>query len=318
MTDRPGGGTLASDLATSMQGSGFSFDRVLNPQQRPNDQTAQPRPGDRPVQPGAQGGVLELTYGEPQFDQKLAAGNYHTLRLKGLPQGVAISSWVDNNGFYMWFKNGHDNRQPHYLPPGLKTIEVGGYTQNVDEMRIQASLSAMQEADRARQGFTAVNERTNPLEFAKRMGGLGWEHLHMQENALRQAAQGSPNNPYFSLYLSDILVAQAFKPIMDQLNQGASRIDLNTPWTQQKLAEAAQEAVKAEQIARQYGGVRHPNMEIMPGLHPFGLNRYSYNPDMYWSGALYQGFRRETQIKLLQQYIARFSSVELPPILPPR
>jgi hypothetical protein len=314
MPDKPGGGNLAQQLGNNVDFHWGSFDKIGTQQARPTDTT---RPGDRPVQPGS--GTIELSYNDPQFDQKLWNGNYSTLRIKDYPQnGVAISSWVDNNGFYMWYKGGADNRKPHYLPPGLKTIEVNNYTQNVDEMRIQASLSSIQEADRAKQGFTAVNERTNPLDFAKRMGGLGAEQLAMQEKVLRQAADASPNNPYFRLYLSDVLLAQAFKPIMDQVANGSSRVDLNTPYTQQKLTEAAQEAVKGERIAQQYGGVRYPNMTAMPGMFPFYLNQHSYNPDLYWSGALYQGYRREAQIKLLQGYIQQFSSVELPPIVPGR
>lgn len=314
MADRPIGGTTPS-LGADFQ-NWQSFEQIMRQPGQPAGARDNTRVTDKAAQPG--NGTIELSYTDPQFDKKLWSGNYNTLRIKDLPAGVQVSSWVDNNGFFMWFKGGNDNKAHHYLPPGLKTIEVGNYTQNVDEMRIQASLSSIQEADRAKQGFTAVNERTNPLDFAKRMGGLGAEHLAMQEKALRQAADASPNNPYFRIYLSDILVAQAFKPIMDQVAGGATRVDLNTPYTQQKLKEAAQEAVKAEQVARQYGGARYPNVEMMPGLFPFNLNRYSYNPDLYWSGALYQGYRREVQIKLLQTYIQQFSSVELPPALPGR
>lgn len=274
--------------------------------------------GDRPITPGTPG-VLELSYTDPNFDRKLAAGNYQTLKIKDFPQtGVSVSSWVDNNGYFMWFKGGADNRAPHYLPPGLKTIEVNGYTQNVDEMRIQASLSAIKEQDKTGQGFSAVNGRTSPLEFAQRMGNLGAEHLLLQEKTLRQAADASPTNPYFRLYLSDVLLAEAFKPIMDQLKSGQDRIDLNTPYTQQKMNEAIVEARKAQVIAQQQGGVRYPNTTSMPGLFPFGLNPYQRNPDMYWGGALYQGYQREAGLRLLQAYVQRFSSVELPPALPPK
>lgn len=286
-------------------------------QQRPGQPIDTTRVGDRPVTP-ATPGTLELSYKDPNFDQKLAQANPATLRINDFPQGVSISSWVDNNGFYFWYRGGTDNRKPHYVPPGLKTIEVNGFAQNVDEMRIQASMAHLQEQDRSRIGFSAVNGRTNPLEFAQRMGAIGAQELVNQEKWLRQAADASPNNPYFRIYLSDVLLAQAFKPIVDQLAGGGDRIELNTPVTQQKLNEAFVEADKAAKIAQQYGGVRNPNVDMMPGLFPFSLNPYNRNPDMYWGGALYQAYQRQVHVRALQQYVQRFSSVELPPILPPR
>lgn len=309
MGDKPG-----SFLDSVSKGPDFrswqSFDSLTRQQPQSSDRQ---QPGaDRTTRPG----TVELSYGDFNFDQKLAQSGATALQIRDFPQGVAISSWVDNNGFFMWFKGGNDNRKPHYLPSGLKTIEVNGVVQNVDEMKIQASLAAAQEADRSRTGFTSFNERTDPLTFAKRMGGLGWDNLQMQEKALTQAAKDSPNNPYFRLYLADILVAEAFKPIIDQVAGGGSRIQLDTPFTRQKLEEARLQALQGERIAQQVGGARYPNTTTMPGMNPFMLNPYSYNPDLYWAGALYQGYRREAQIRMLQTYIQQFSNVELPPILP--
>jgi hypothetical protein len=120
------------------------------------------------------------------------------------------------------------------------------------------------------------------------------------------------------VYLSDIYLAQAFKPIMDQLNSGQSRIDMNTPYTQQKMQAALAEAQLAQRITQQQSSARFPNTSMQPGLNPFYLNPTSLNPDLYWHGALYQSWQREVGIKALQTYLQRFSSVELPPALPPR
>jgi hypothetical protein len=310
MGDKPGGFVDSLNKGTDFH-SWQSFDSLTRQQQRPGDRV---QPGaDRTARPGS----IELSYNDPNFDQKLWQSGATSLKINDFPrQGVAISSWVDDKGFFIWYQGGNDNKKPHYLPGSLKQIEVNGVVQNVDEMKIQASLSAAQEADRSRTGFTSFNERTDPLTFAKRMGGLGWDQLQMQEKALAQAAKDSPNNPYFRLYLADIKVAEAFKPIIDQVSGGGSRIQLDTPFTRQKLEEARQEALQAEKIAQQVGGARYPNLQLMPQLNPFFLNPAHYNPDLYWSGALYQGYRREAQIRMLQHYIQQFSNVELPPILP--
>lgn len=319
MPDRPAaGGGSASSLE-------FNWTPV-GQQQRPADNTTQwpsptdttrwpQQPTDQSARPGQQG-VIELSYNDPNFDRKLWSGNYTTLRIKDYPQGVRVNSWVDDNGFFFWYNGGNDNRRPHYIPPGLKNIEINGFTQNVDDLRIQASMASVRESDRAQMGFTSLNQLSSPLEFAQRMGSLGAQELQRQEKFLRQAADQSPDNPYFRIYLSDVLLAEAFKPIMDQVNSGQSRIDLNTPYTQQKLAEAMQESQRAAQVAQRGGNLRYPNMSTMPGLFPFfGWG----NPDAYWGGALYQAYQRQVGIMMLQQYTQRFGNgLELPPALPPK
>lgn len=312
MGDRPGFGST-----TQSSPLGLEFNWRSAAGDRQPVQPERPIVADRTGNPG-NSRVLELSYNDREFDRKLAAGNYDTLRIKDLPPGVKISSWVDDKGFFFWYRDGNDNRRPHYIPGDVKTIEVAGFSQNVDEMRLNATMAHLREADQSRVGFTAVNGRTSPLEFAQRMGNLGQQELDNQERWLRTAAAGSPNNPYFRIYLSDILLAQAFRPIMDQLNSGRDRIDLNTPYTQAKLQQAIAEAQRAQQITRGQSGLRYPNVDMAPALHPFGLNPYAYNPDMYWGGALYQSYQREVGLKALQFYIQRFSSVELPPIMPPR
>ena len=280
---------------------------------RPTDNAtgAAGRVSDRTSAP-ARPGVLQLDYGDQSFDQKLSGINPPTLQINGLPKGVQINSWIDDKGAFFWYNNGADGRTHHYLPSNLKSIEVNGVKQDVDEMKIQASQAYLAEQDRGRIGFAAINKGTNPIEYAERMSAISDQALQLEEKTLREAAINSPNNPYFPIYLADTVVAQAFKPVLQQVTDGQNKVELNNPYTVGKIDEALQMLKYAEQIASKQGNLQGPNTEMMPGLYPFALNPHFHNPDMYWSGALYQAYQREVALTLLKTYMQHSGTLELP------
>ncbi len=281
---------------------------------RPSDQVPA-RPSDQPVN-----GVLQLAYGDPNFDRKLSAGNYETLKITGLPQGEAVSPWVDNKGYFFWFKSGSDNRAHHYIPAGVKNIEVNGVRQNMDELRIQASQAYMSEQDGIKNGFASLDAKAHPYEYARRMAAVSQQALDLQERTLRQAADASPNNPYFRIYLADTILASAFKPVIEGISNNPNQpVNFDNPYTLAKVDQALSELKKAEGVARQQGNLYGPNTEMMPMLSPFALNPYYYNPDMYWGGALYQAYQREVGLTMMKAWIkSGMLKIELPPALPGR
>lgn len=302
-----------SQADSSALATGWQFGRDdLNAATRTTDNAtgAAGRVTDRSPTPRA--GVAQLDYADQSFDQKLAGINAPTLQINGLPKGVQINSWIDDKGVFFWYNNGADGRSHHYLPNNLKSIEVNGVHQDVDEMKIQASQAYLAEQDHSRVGFAAINGRTNPIEYAERMSGISDQALHLEEKTLREAAINSPNNPYFPIYLADTVVAQAFKPIVNQVTGGQDKVDLNNPYTLGKLDEALQMLKYAEKIASKHGNLVAPNTEMAPGLYPFALNPHFHNPDMYWSGALYQAYQREVTLTLLKTYIQHSGTLELP------
>lgn len=288
-------------------------------------------PTDRPERPPApvNKGVLEVTYGEQDFDAKIAQNNYNKLVIKGLPKDLSPSPWVDStgNGYFFWLKNQKNpdasDRNKHFFPPNLKEIEIAQYQGNiykpvminVDEMRISASQAYMRSQNQ--DGFGSYRGTTDAYTYAANMSKIAGTSLQYQENLLREAGKNSPSNPYFHIYLADVLAAQSIQPVIEALANGKTAY-FDNPETRKKLDEAIKETQTALMITRQYGDIVKPPNYEMP-LSPFGLNPYSYNPDYYWSGASYQAARREVQLTMLRQMISLGRlPMELPPALPPR
>jgi hypothetical protein len=314
--------TSSIDTYSIMRGILTRFGPELGYAPPRTETTGPARPTDNTGQTGT-GRTLELRYGQPDFDAQLRRTDYDTLKLVGVPENVVVKPWVDNtNGYFMWFANGNDNRAPHYFPPNLKKLEVYGLdttkrpaTQDVDDWRIQTSSAFMAEQNGIQYGFASVDARANPYEYARNMSRIGQQSLDFQERILRQSAEQSPTNPYFRIYLADILVAKAIKPVIDGVTSGQN-IQFNNPETLQRLAEAQAELKKAQDIAKGQGRLRAPNTTMAPALSPFA--RYT-NPDLYWGGALYQAWQREVGVNWLQSVIQSGAlRFELPPALPPR
>lgn len=269
-------------------------------------------------------GVLELDYGDPNFDKAIAQKDYHTLKIKGLPEDVEIKPWLDKGGYFFWYKNGNDARAHHYFPPNLQTLKVEVWTgkhykpydKPVDEMRISALQSTMAGE---KSGYSSFDSTTNSYAYARKMAGVADAALDLQEKALREGAEASPKNPYFRIYLADVLLARAIKPVLEDVKAGRD-VKLDNPETIRKIDAAIEELQKAQEITRKYGDIRKgPNTRLQPPLSPFGLNPYYYNPDFYWSGAAYQAYQREVSLTAVRAIIKSGAlKIELPPALPPR
>jgi hypothetical protein len=97
---------------------------------------------DGRIAAGDAGVVQRVTYGAPDFDDKLKS-NFDTLKIEGMPANVRISSWIDKEGkFYLWFLNGNDNRKPHYISDQVKFLEINGVPKDLNEFRRDAQAAA--------------------------------------------------------------------------------------------------------------------------------------------------------------------------------
>lgn len=311
---RLGGGLILSDATRRPT--------VADSTARPADVPA--RVTDAPVRKPVNG-VLELEYGEAGFDKSLAQTDYHTLKIRGLPDNVQLKTWVDNKGYLFWFENGNDKNACHYFPSNLKTVQIDvwngkqfkPYFKPADELRISAVQGVMAEQRKDQTGYSSFDNKTHPYRYAERMSALADAQLALQEKALREGAEASPTNPYFRIYLADILMAKALKPVLEAVKAGRDA-KLDNPETISNIDQALVELGKARVIARQYGDIRVPNTYKQPPLFPFGLNPYYRNPDAYWSGAAYQAFQREAGLTVVRAWIKSGAiKLELPPALPP-
>lgn len=291
-----------------------------------------PPVSDRPPQPApVSNGVLQVTYGEKDFDAKLAQTNYSKVVITGVPKDLLPSPWIDDQagkGFFFWLKNQKNpdasDRNKHYFPSNLKTIEIAQYQGNIykpvminaDEMRIAASQAFMRGQNK--EGFASYSNATDVFTYAKKMSEVSSTALDYQAKLLRDGAASSPSNPYFHIYLADVLVAQAIQPVVADLMAGKQAY-FDNPYTNGKIEEAQKELRAAREVTQKYGDILKPPAYEIP-LSPFGLNPYSYNPDYYWSGASYQAATREIQLRMLQGAIklGKDLPIELPPALPPK
>lgn len=296
--------------------------RPAETQQRPTDNSVFGPPQDvqKPtdVQVKLEGNKLVLSYNDPEFDKKLwATKNFDTIKITDMPKDVTIRNWVDGNGYFFYFQNGADGSKRHYLPPNAKAIEVDGATQNLTLERMKVNDAYAKQHG----GFQSMGRGDNVLNYLGRMSRYGADALAVQEKSLTESAANS-TNPYFKIYLADIHVAKAMKPIIDQM--------LRTGGANPNNPETLAELNKAIDLLQQVGrdsrtGLakvnRFPPQNAVMPLDPYDV--YKNHPDgyyMFWGGSYDQARHREVQITILRDLIKSnaLPKFELPPALPPR
>ncbi|MBI4533294.1 MAG: hypothetical protein HY711_05035 [Candidatus Melainabacteria bacterium] len=254
---------------------------------------------DRPLESPVKNGVLELRYGEPDFDRKLACGyDYKTLRITGKPANAQLLVWGDEKGYYFFFKNG--DQTPHHFPAKLKVIDIDGKSYDVDRARLRVSESYMSQFSGETNGFATVNyPKGDVMSYFWKLSRMADDGLVWQEQLLREQVQQS-DNPYFKLYLADILFVESFSPLIRGVLQ-----DSVTPEQKQQMLKKIDEANQLLREVRQQsdGSLRQKNhfpqsnaaMPLAPGaflyMPPTGTY---YDPYFaFWAGAYDQAGRRE-------------------------
>lgn len=228
------------------------------PSNRPADQPASPAtdvPAAKPAESVAPKSAdatpkkeLQLKYGDPKFDEQLAAGNIEHLKLEGLPKGVSVSPWLDNKGFFIWFKNGNDNRAHHYIPATLKTIEVDGVTKSADELRIEAAQAYALKHDDTKNVLRAIDGTETVFQYGKRMSALSDQNLQTEVARLAEAAKDS-KNPHTHFMYANFLTAQVIRPILNNFNVQNNNFKIDKA-TEDAIDAAAKQAAKSADLAR--------------------------------------------------------------------
>ena len=280
-------------------------------------------PTDRPLGPVVRDGVLQMSYRDAQsgdFDRQMAAARgFNTVNIRDLPPGVSIAHWIDDRGYFFWFVGGNDNNQRHYYPANTRSIAVGNAVQDLtlERMRVHDAFSAQHG------GFRSMERGSNPISYLANMSRYGQDALDIQARALEESARTSPN-PYFKIYLADIYVAQAMKPIVDQMLR-TGQANPNNPQTLDRLNRALELLQTVQRNSRtQLSDPRvnrfPPANTVMP-MDPYSV--YEHGAGRYfdfWGGSLDQARHREVAITTLRDLIKHnaLPRFELPPALPPR
>lgn len=303
---------------------------------KPADQIAQVK--DTPATPldvRIENRAIILSINDKDFDAKLSGAaktwpkDFDKLKLTDIPPGVKVNYWQDPKGLFVWFEGGQDHSKKHYLPANLTSIELPTQSKTVEAIRIdvnrnyaEATFSNLQSFDR---NFNPSNDAgVNSIKYFGRIAGIADDALLKQEQVLRDAAKTS-DNPYYKLYLADVLTAAAVKPVInDFLRTGTA--DLNNPTTLRKLDEAISLLDAAYRDSN--GKLREVNhfpranaySPLMPGVPFWNSSRYPNDYYGFYAGVYDQAMARQASLKLIRDHIklGTFPKFELPPSLPPR
>jgi len=259
----------------------------------------------QPVMEVAQVTHPSVRWDDPNLDKRMnQVLPDKTLRLSDMPSNVQLHYWVDKKGYFFWFEGPKVDPRPHYLNSGIQTIEYADKRDSVAKKIVETREAYMAKNPGVADGFYASFGKVDALEYYARMSRLSQGVLAKEESFLRQESGKSEKNPYFRIYLSDVLVAQAIQPIVEQVSKGQP-IDFKNPQTTAKLNAALEQSQLAQQYANDgmtTGGWRLPGNAFMP-MYPYTMSPDPNGPYYFWGGSLYQARQREVAIKALQYFI---------------
>lgn len=260
-------------------------------------------------------GKQVIAWNDPQLDAKLKEG-FARVEITGMPKGATLHHWVDEKGYFFFFKVDGKNGQPHHYTPNLRTLEVEGQTQDVEKHKILVAESYMAKKMGIyvgiNDGFASIEKRDDVIGYMARMSNLGLDYLNVQEKILRENANNS-TNPYFRIFLADVMVAKAVQPIIKQALAGGT-IRLDNPDTIKQIDEAIKE-LKAAQNASNKG--LEPGNKWPPRNVPMPMRPFQYDdPYVFFGGSLYQSQRREVALVWLKGLLqaGALPAIELPPV----
>lgn len=199
--------------------------------------------------------VVEIDYNDIHRNT-LGAPFYEGVRVKGLPDGVVPSHWVDDQGHYFYFKaeqgqNSTDKGTHFELDDGTKfpkgKFYYSAFAKQIvmertnGETAILDLSKARREADQAYQTHHGeshdayktyasryeqfpsltgrVGRNADPVSYMNGLSKIASKHMEADMNLALEMAKNS-SNPYISIYAADLLLMSAMNPIIDQFRNG--------------------------------------------------------------------------------------------------
>lgn len=275
-------------------------------------------------------GTLSVRFGDANMDKILEqaqAGKYDTLRIGGLPRNAQFVAGMTDDGqvFLLFGSNNQYNAKRFYIPDSVSTLIVDQEINARGQFQSSKYLTDSFRADVIQARLDKANipsvgdlrdPRRSPEQFAAGLANVATGVLDAQERFLRQEAGNSPDNPYFRLYLADVLFAKAFRPVIDDLRASAAdpskrSIEIrNSLEVTRGIDAALAELNEAKKICGQNG--YNPNLDAPRGARPWLA--YHSNRDLYWGAAAYNAYRNEVAMKAIRYVISTgmLNKLELP------
>ena len=200
--------------------------------------------------------VVELDFNS-MHQNTLESPFYEQIKVKGMPEGVVPSYWVDDNGHYFYFKAKPGEKQidkgdhwelengtefpkgKFYFSPFAREIEItandgqkaildlGKAKKAADEAyqkhhgkphgAYKTYASRYAEFNRTLQGPRGRN--ADPVGYMKGLSGFASRHIDQDVDLAIDMAQNS-SNPYFAIWASDLLLIKSMDPIINQFRNG--------------------------------------------------------------------------------------------------
>lgn len=291
-----------------------------------DSKTAPPKASDQVAKYKVENGALTLSFKELIALSALPATDkpYSTLKITGAPPSAKAMHWADDSGYYLFFNESKNN---YHYPRSLKFVDINGQMYDVERSRLKVSEAALSQAarmeDTSKNPFASItNPKTDAITYFKRMSQLSGQALDWEERLLRKGVQDT-QNPYFQIYLADVLTMQAMQPLARGFLQGGQISPEQKQAILDKLAEA--DKLLAAAADKSYGPLyqmnRFPQGNVVMPLAPDAFfytppAGVHYNPYYsFWGGAWDQAQRRRAAIAfgtgLIQSNV--FKYFELPP-----
>lgn len=220
------------------------------------EESDKPGAGDSKITTKDFKSVVELDF-DNIHNNNLKSPFYEQIKVKGMPEGVVPSYWVDDNGHYFYFKAEPGEKQfdkgdhweledgtefpkgKFYFSPFARQIEItaddgkkaildlGKAKKAADEAyqkhhgephgAYKTYASRYEEFNRTLQGPRGRN--ADPISYMKGLSGFASKHINKDVDLAIDMAQNS-SNPYFSIWASDLLLIQSMDPIIEPFRNG--------------------------------------------------------------------------------------------------
>ncbi len=284
-------------------------------------------PSDAAVKYPVKNGVLEINFSDlaKLKDLPPADSVYTTLKINKVPANAQVLHWADKDGYYFFFDGAGADNVYHY-PRALKIIDMDGKRFDVDRSRLKVNEYALSkaagESDQTKNPFaTVTNPKVDALTYFKNMSKVSGESLAWEEQILRKGVEDT-KNPYFQIYLADVLTMQALQPLVRGVLNGGQVTAEQRQQMIDKLTEAERQLKNAADLS--YGPLyqmnRFPLANVVMPLAPEAFfytpgPGQIYNPDYaYWGGSWDQAQRRRVALQFIKGLVQSnaFKYFELP------
>jgi hypothetical protein len=261
--------------------------------------------------------TLELSFKDPNFDTKLnyAAQNgkdkFEKIKIDDLPPNYTVYTWIDKTGYFFWYDDGTNNaRTHHYIPNNAYGLEANNAHIDLDAERLKDNQAFTKEKTGGdfrnfdRNFVPSKDGTTGSTSYYWQLAGAQASDLDIQEHALRESVRNS-DNPYFKIYLSDILAAQAMKPLRDA-SEGGQAASPSNEYTRKKIddalsvGQAAYDTTKTEMSKFNQFPALNVYLPLAPDRPFWDRTKYPDDYMGFWGGSFSQSYGRTQNLTSLR------------------